>query len=82
MSEQYGHMSKCDCGNIFIPSPKGKCPPCVRADNEAKFSRRIDARIARKEAKRAERLARKRARDEARRQSQANTNAHVQYVGE
>ena len=60
MSTKYGHMTKCDCGNIYVPTGKPICPPCHRVVLKAKFFRRTKAKDARRKRKLEERQLKKR----------------------
>ncbi|KKL99995.1 hypothetical protein LCGC14_1808840 [marine sediment metagenome] len=59
----YDGVNLCDCGNLFVANSKGICLPCHRAARQVVFSRRAEAREARRQAKIAQRIADKKARD-------------------
>lgn len=52
-------ISKCQCGNNFIPSGKDVCPPCYRESQSHRFTVRTELRTARKKAKQAQRASKK-----------------------
>jgi len=51
MSTMDGYMSRCDCGNLYLPTSRGVCEPCYGVAQQAKFMRRRLDTIARRQAK-------------------------------